>query len=332
MSISILNRGASGGLKPEIAVTSLVGSTIDILKNGIIIDTYALGANETEHIFPVRIGTYIVRGTLGDDVRIVTVNVDVVGRYEVEIYSEPNYLMLYDFGDECTAITGGWTGQITQTVAYYSGTKSKLKKNSNNFTNPSMAFRQYHSLVSAKMIDSSEYDYVGMMCDYKTTDCTTAYFGLNTSATNDGEGTTRNGWARGIGYDYGVLPTTKAFSTALINNNNMMCYGVIVINGGGSPSTGSIYTHATFILKEDNWSGVSNIAGITASTMGELLEKSEVLLSNELAVQLMVSQCTGNFMIIALSNSTFMTALANSAYKNTVYGNKHWAKFLAMIQ
>jgi len=105
MSISILNRGASGGLKPELTVIAPSGSTIDLLQNGIIVDTYTFGASETEHTFVVKVGTYTVRGTLETYNKSIDVVIDAVGQYEVVIEYK---LYLYREGDECTAVTGGY--------------------------------------------------------------------------------------------------------------------------------------------------------------------------------------------------------------------------------
>lgn len=81
MSISILNRGASGGLKPELTVTAPAGSTIDLLQGGIVVDTYTLSASEMEHTFVVKIGTYAVRvGTTE-----IGVEIDRTAQYRVEI-------------------------------------------------------------------------------------------------------------------------------------------------------------------------------------------------------------------------------------------------------
>ena len=85
MSISILNRGASGGLKPELTVIAPSGSTIDLLQNGTVVKTYTLGADETEHTFVVKIGTYTVRGILGSRAKEAEVLIDHVGRYRTEI-------------------------------------------------------------------------------------------------------------------------------------------------------------------------------------------------------------------------------------------------------
>ena len=86
MSISILNRGASGGLKPELTVIAPAGSTIDLLQNGIILDTYTLGASETEHTFVVKVGEYEARGTLDEKSYSVNVVIDSIGCYSAEIY------------------------------------------------------------------------------------------------------------------------------------------------------------------------------------------------------------------------------------------------------
>ena len=85
MSISILNRGASGGLKPELTVTAPSGSTLYLLQNGIIVATYTLGVSETEHTFTVRVGTYTVRGMLGTHTKSFEVVIDTVGRFCTEI-------------------------------------------------------------------------------------------------------------------------------------------------------------------------------------------------------------------------------------------------------
>lgn len=126
MSISILNRGASGGLKPELTVIAPSGSTIDILQNGIVVSTYTLGASETEHTFVVKVGTYTVRGTLGTDTAEVEAVIDTVGQYEVTIDYK---LWLYREGDECTGITGGWN----ETNFYQADSnRVQLSKNADN--------------------------------------------------------------------------------------------------------------------------------------------------------------------------------------------------------
>ena len=55
------------------------------------------------------------------------------------------------------------------------------------------------------------------------------------------------------------------------------------------------------------------------------------LLSNEKTVEFMIKQCTGDFMVSAIQNQTFLTALNNSPFKEKIMANEHWAKFLNMV-
>ena len=113
MSISILNRGgASGGLKPELTVISSAGDIIDIMQNGIIVYTYIIGANETQHTFVVKLGTYTVKGTRAGATATTSVVIDAVTQYSVTL----KYIKyLYKEGDLCTAVTGGWSKTPTVT-------------------------------------------------------------------------------------------------------------------------------------------------------------------------------------------------------------------------
>jgi hypothetical protein len=62
MGVSVLNKGGlTNGMRPQLTVKAPSGSQIDLLKNGIILDTYTLGENETECSFIVDIGEYSVK-------------------------------------------------------------------------------------------------------------------------------------------------------------------------------------------------------------------------------------------------------------------------------
>lgn len=105
MSVSVLNRGASGGLKPELTITAPAGSTIDIMQDGIIVSTYTLRDGEVRRTVRLNIGSYTVRGTLGTKVESVDVSLDSVGQFHIEIVYK---LWLYREGDECEEVSGGW--------------------------------------------------------------------------------------------------------------------------------------------------------------------------------------------------------------------------------
>lgn len=90
------------------------------------------------------------------------------------------------------------------------------------------------------------------------------------------------------------------------------------------------------ILKPDDWSTLGSIAGITVPlTLEEFVDDSsalETIMNNKDAVNFMIMQCTGDFMASAVQSSTFRNILNNSPYKDLVYANEHWAKFLSMIE
>ena len=98
-----------GGLKPEIRVTAKAGALLNLhyKDSTIILQSYQLGAEETQHTFVVSVSetAYVAEDvTNGASVEVL---VDVVAQYSVEIKYK---LWLYRDGDECEDITGGWSG------------------------------------------------------------------------------------------------------------------------------------------------------------------------------------------------------------------------------
>ena len=99
-----------GGLIPEIRVTAKAGALLNLhyKDSSIILQSYQLGAEETQHTFVVSVSEtlYVVDDvTNGKDVEVL---VDTVSQYSVEIKYA---LWLYKYGDECIDITGGWVNR-----------------------------------------------------------------------------------------------------------------------------------------------------------------------------------------------------------------------------
>lgn len=86
-----------------------------------------------------------------------------------------------------------------------------------------------------------------------------------------------------------------------------------------------------FLTEPDDWQTLASKAEISASSMSDLIANAETLLSNKSAVEFMVYNCTGDFMVSALQSDTFLSALESSDNKNVVYENEHWAKFLNLL-
>lgn len=153
MSISILNRGAAGGLKPELTVRAIPGSTLDLLQNDVVVATYTLGENEDEHTFTVGLGTYTVRGTLGGQTNSVEAVIDVVRQYTVPIYYT---LWLYRAGDECEDVTGGWgrDGWYSEPGGYATASGVKKEASAIYLTGTNS---QYTVVAPNNMIDFTYY-------------------------------------------------------------------------------------------------------------------------------------------------------------------------------
>ena len=103
---SLTALGGGGGLKPEIIVTAKAGALLNLSykDSSIILQSYQLGAEETQHTFVVNVSdtAYVVEDTTNG--KSVEVLVDAIAQYNVQI----SYLLyLYNEGDQCSDVTGG---------------------------------------------------------------------------------------------------------------------------------------------------------------------------------------------------------------------------------
>lgn len=96
---------SSGGLKPQIVVTAPTGSTVTCTTpGGIVIQGFEVSGTWMFSDLP-GFGTYTITASLGSESNTKSVVVDRVARYKVTIAYR---LYLYNLGDECTDVTGGW--------------------------------------------------------------------------------------------------------------------------------------------------------------------------------------------------------------------------------
>lgn len=107
MILNPISKGGNG-LLPEIIVTAPSGTILDLIQNGVILQTYTLGSEEAKYTFVVKnIGTYTIRGTNGNNIKNIDIVIDTIGRYECTIQYK---VYLYNNGDQCEDVTGGWLG------------------------------------------------------------------------------------------------------------------------------------------------------------------------------------------------------------------------------
>lgn len=148
-------------LTPEIIVTAPEGSTLDLIQNGVVLQSYTLSGTETQHTFIVNdIGTYTVIGTLGSKSDSEDVLIETVGQYKVDIdYFDGK---LYWYGDECGAVTGGWGYGKSGTANSYAG-RVEMTDDRIYFADDNSYFN-YPAVFTKKLIDRKKY--TTMHCKY----------------------------------------------------------------------------------------------------------------------------------------------------------------------
>ena len=236
-----------------------------------------------------------------------------------------NYTMLYDYGDECTDATGGWS------LTYSSG--GSLTKATDHLVMAGKSTSYASKVCPANKIDFTEYSMLGgkthVVTRYSTADGCSGQGGItstNTTASNSVMNADKLVFTGGVSYT-NVLPTAEpVLYYADISDINGTYYPVL-----WTYNVSEVRCYSFALFKADDWSTLCKKAEITASTITEAISKATAILSNASAVSFMVKNCTGDFMFRAIVDTSFRTALASSPYKNKVYANEHWAKFLAMV-
>lgn len=278
-------------------------------------------------------------------------NKNVISRYVGEnlvyggdLKQKVNYTMLYDYGDECEELTGGWQNKILVKDGN-SGTVSKtFTKNSDNIyrkisTSTTQYVSQDHGVVGNNKIDITGYSMLSaVMSGYGSV-----------SSYNGGDyaemalGTAVILWnGEAVGIEFNSIKHLGAKKTGSYTiNKGLYSFDISQFNGEWYAGVGQgiswakankyIYLYACILLKQDFWQPLASLAGISASSIADILTNSSTLLNNENAVKYMISHCTGDFMASAVANQTFLTALNNSPYKTIIQGNEHWNKFLSMV-
>lgn len=220
-----------------------------------------------------------------------------------------NYTMLYDRGDECVDITGGW---ILYASTLYPCVR---QKNADHlYIALSSGRGQYSGFDTQNTIDTQEYSQVML---FSTWTFTNKYWKSHLT-----------GYFDYGNFDYGTTNFTRKIDVkpCLKDSRQFRVEG-----HGGDSGRGTFLVYSIALVKEDNWQELASKTGITASSIDVLLNNSATLLSNKNAVDYMIYNCTGTFMLSAIQSSTFLTALNNSAYKTTIQANEHWNKFLSMV-
>ena len=326
------------GLLPQIIVTAPTGSIVTCSKGATVLNVEEVEGTWTFNVTDYGDWTIFVNISGYEYAEVVTI--DSVKQYNVQIHwgQTVNYTMLYDNGNEQTALTGGWTGGYIDSRYTSGGSYSKstdnlyLRKYSDGY--PTIFFRTNNP------VDVNEYSKFATVAKYSFTPAGYS-FGWDIKINPTSTFETQEGLV-GVFSTTNVTQSTKKLNISEeIDWSNFSfgdsAYVLCVLHGGTTGnSRGEINLYNLILLKSDNWSALCSIAGLTApSTIDELLSDADAIsaiLSEKLSIDYMLLNCTGDFMASAVVSENFLTALEASPYKEAVYANEHWAKFLAMVQ
>ncbi|MBQ8299900.1 MAG: hypothetical protein IJX99_08650 [Clostridia bacterium] len=246
-----------------------------------------------------------------------------------------NYKMLYDYGDECIDVTGGWG--ITATVQSSNSYKRVDPIKNDNNIELKISSGTYQIAIANTLGPVSLSGYTKILAKFSILsriqwgDICFINTLTDTSPSTLGKIPLSNGDNSSYGLVGDYLETVDISST-----DNVYLKAHIQV-GWASDGTPDIKLYSYALVKEDNWKELCTIAKLNPNDYideAELCANStaiQTLLSNKEAVEFMIYNCTGDFMISAIQSSTFLTALNNSKYKTKIYANEHWAKFLTMI-
>ena len=169
-----------------------------------------------------------------------------------------------------------------------------------------------------------------MLQDGSSTSGGTLKVGVKCTSTNQ----TTDGAAYGTNVCFPGLSVegAKVFSKAPCYEEGAYHGKIYVCPSVSNPKSAvTLYIYEIAFVKEDDYSKLASLIGLTANNVLDILTNAETLLNNKNAVNFMLKQCTGSFMVQAIQNSIFLTALENSPYKTIIQANEHWNKFLNMV-
>lgn len=246
-----------------------------------------------------------------------------------------NYTMLYDEGDECTSVTGGW-GLCQGTYSSVYGRKDAQSITlaftaSNAASNHDDAYTNTENEIDVT-------DYITMVANYTNVNITTG------SETNQNKpfSVYYNTFNSSSWETNRLAYYTSTFATEVQSydiSGHTTIKPIFYVNGWKSISCyADVTINHVLLVKDDNWQEWISKVGLstdTYTTLDSVLADStalETLMNNEEAVKYMVYNCTGTVMAGCIQAQTAIDAIADSRYLSMIYGNVHWKKFLDMIE
>ena len=235
---------------------------------------------------------------------------------------EINYTYLYDYGNECTDITGGWSGTTYSTGAAWA-------KNTNH-----LYMKSYRaSVYTLKAIDLTDYTYMIAVTETRgrtTTAYSSQIFYSNTTISASSGTISAGSWPNATSFNVNINGGAP-YNFFIPIKESLRNSRYLAVSSDDSASLGYINLYNMTIFKEDDCSKLAELIGLANDSIENIINHSKYLLNNEEAVRYMVKHYTGDFMARALGSEKFLLALESSPYKTIVHANKHWNQFLTML-
>ena len=240
-----------------------------------------------------------------------------------------NYTMLYDQGDECMDITGGWGGTCANSD-FTANNFGMLSKESNSFSgvindaSSTANYCQYR--CTTNLVNLKEYAILTACCSALSITGNAA-IELMVWDTNPSL------------WDETILKLPREYNI-LTRDISMIEWGYITVSIATSfvdVGTISANVNEIFLVKEDNWQKWISEGGYTTddyATLEDVLADTtalETLMNNKGAVDYMIYKCTGTVMARVIQSNTALKAIRDSQYNTLIYVNAHWNKFLRMV-
>ncbi len=243
-----------------------------------------------------------------------------------------NYTFLYDEGDECIDITGGWSEYNRAIDTWGTIVTPTLTKGASSMTASIADTTSKQGLIAtANKILWSNYSgkvFVHGLGNSNIASNSNAKIVSPTQLATQPTGNT------------GSIPTIhyapQKLNGSLVADVSPTQDNYIGINLAASGSNISVEIFHLALLKNDDWTTWMTKGGVSGfATLEALLADAaamETLMTNQDAINFMVRQCTGNVMTSVLVTPTSKNALLNSADAfEACAGNEHWFKFLDMV-
>lgn len=250
-----------------------------------------------------------------------------------------NYTMLYDAGDECVDVTGGWsldgysyshygTSASTPSVTY--AMSSGTKMDDHLYLVCSGQYK-LQGLGIVNPIDMSGYSVLGSY--FEVTGSNAAY---NMQVLIASSKTMRTGLGTPNAVGFFGAESTPGYKGLMLGDISAYDYDyVFAMSENANNRSAKMYS--LFIAKPDDWQTLCTKLGLDSSAYADesaLCSDSNAmssLMSNTSALEWMVLNCTGSFMASFISSNIALSAYSSSTNRGILNNNEHWRKFLDMV-